>query len=32
MEVTELGIVNEVRLLQSKNAPSPIDATELGII
>ena len=32
MVVTELGIVNEVRLLQSQNALSPMDETELGIV
>ena len=32
MEVTELGIVNEVRLEQSSNAQSPMEVTELGIV
>lgn len=32
IEVTELGIITEVRPEQSINAPSPIEVTELGII
>ena len=32
MEVTELGIVNEVRLEQPQNAPPPMEVTELGIV
>ena len=32
MEVTELGIVNEVRLEQFQNALSPMEVTELGIV
>ena len=32
MEVTELGIVNEVRLKHLENAHSPIEVTELGIV
>ena len=32
MEVTELGIVNEVRLSQLENAQSPMEVTELGIV
>ncbi len=32
MEVTESGIVNEVRLLQPENALFPIEVTELGIV
>ena len=32
IEVTELGIVTDVSLLQSINAKSPIEVTELGIV
>ena len=32
MEVTELGIVNEVRLEQPLNAQSPREVTEFGIV
>ena len=32
MEVTELGIVNEVRLSQQENAERPMDETESGIV
>ena len=32
MEVTESGIVNEVRLEQPSNALSPMAVTELGIV
>ena len=32
MEVTELGIVNEVRLLHFSNALYPMEVTELGIV
>ena len=32
MEVTELGIVNEVRLEQALNVLSPMAVTELGIV
>ena len=32
MEVTELGIVNEVRLEQLLNALLPMEVTELGIV
>ena len=32
MVVTELGIVNEVRLEQFSNALSPMEVTELGIV
>ena len=32
MEVTEFGIVKEVRLSQCPNAPSPMDVTESEII
>jgi hypothetical protein len=31
IEVTELGIVNELNLLQPKKAELPIAVTELGI-
>jgi hypothetical protein len=31
MLVTELGIVNDVRSLQSENTPPPILVTELGM-
>ena len=32
MEVTELEIVTEVRLLQKENALYPMEMTELGIV
>lgn len=32
MEVTEYGIVNQIRLEHKENALSPIDVTELGTI
>ena len=32
MDVTELGIVNEVKPLQFTNASFPIDVTELGMV
>ena len=32
MDVTELGIVNEVRLEQYSNALSPMEMTESGIV
>ena len=32
MDVTELGIVNEVSPEQPWKAPSPIDVTELGMV
>ena len=32
MDVTELGIVNDIRLEQSSNAPFPMEVTELGIV
>ena len=32
MKVTESGIVNEVRLEQLSNAPSPMKVTESGIV
>jgi metal-sulfur cluster biosynthetic enzyme len=32
MEVTELGIVTEVRLLQLEKAKPSIEITELGIV
>ena len=32
MEVTELGIVKEVRREQCQNALSPMEVTELGIV
>ena len=32
MDVTELGMVTEVSPLQSENAQSPMDVTELGIL
>ena len=32
MEVTESGIVNEVRLEQYSNALSPMEVTESGIV
>ena len=32
MEVTELGIVNVVRLKQPENAQSPMEVTESGIV
>lgn len=32
MEMTELGIVNEVRLEQKKKAQLPMVETELGIV
>ena len=32
MAVTELGIVNEVRLEQFLKAQSPMEVTELGIV
>jgi len=31
IDVTELGIFTDVKLLQSEKADSPIDVTELGI-
>ena len=31
IDVTELGIVTEVKLKQPEKAPFPIDVTELGI-
>ena len=32
MEVTELGIVNEVRYSHPQNVHSPMEVTELGIV
>lgn len=32
MEVTEFGIITEVRLAQSVNAELPIEVTELGMV
>ena len=32
MEVTELGMVIEVRLLHSEKATLPMEVTELGIV
>lgn len=32
IEVTELGIITEVRPEQPINAPSPIEVTDLGIV
>ena len=32
MEVIESGIVNDVRLEQHKNALSPMDVTEFGML
>ena len=32
IEVTELGIITEVKLLQFSNALLPIEVTELGIV
>ena len=32
MDVTELGIVNDIRLEQPQNAQSPMEVTELGIV
>jgi len=32
MEITESGIVTEVKELQSENAESPIEITESGIV
>ena len=32
MEVTELGMVTEVRLLRDRNAELPMEVTEFGIV
>ena len=32
MEVTEVGMVTEVRLVQPSKAYSPMEVTELGIV
>ncbi len=32
MEVTELGMVTDVRLVQLENAYSPMEVTELGMV